>query len=382
MALLRPLYLSRATAPSLAAIGIVWGGLAAMVPQIKATLGISDAELGGLLFVAALGAVAAMAVAPRLGERLPRIALPLCGASMALALILAGLLSAQLWPFAIGLILLGVTTGLLDILANARIAGLEAEHDAALMNLNHAAYSLVYAATAALTGLAREAGFGVALWFGLIGAAALCLVPLMALNPARTLAPGEQPPAPGSVPMAAIFAGVIAMIGFFSENATEHWSALHIERTLGQGAALGALGPAMLGLTMGIGRLAGHFVTQRGRETQVIGVAVVVSAAGLAIAAIAPVPWVAYLGFGLLGLGVSVVAPLALSIAGRSASEAGRARAVARATMISYGGFFFGPPVMGFLAELVGLRVAFALVAAALLIVPLALLPRIRRHSA
>ena len=379
MALLHPLYLSRATAPSLAAIGIVWGGMAAMVPQIKAGLGISDAELGTLLFLAAIGAVLAMSVAPRLNEWMPRSALPLAGGLMSVAIILAGLASTQLWLFAAGLILVGITTGLLDIIANARIAGLEAEHDAGLMNLNHAAYSFIYAGAAVLTGLAREAGFSTALWFGITGTTALLLLPLIALNPPPAISAEERIRARGPIPPAAIIAGIIAMVGFFSENATEHWSALHIERTLGQGAALGALGPAMLGLTMGIGRLAGHFVTRRGREIPLLGGAVAMSASGLFIAAIAPAPWVAYLGFGLLGLGVSVVAPLALSIAGRSSDEAGRARAVARATMISYGGFFFGPPVMGFLAEFAGLRAAFGIVALVLLVVPLVLLRKLPR---
>lgn len=378
MALLRPLLISRATAPSLAAIGIIWGGLAAMVPQIKASLGITDAELGGLLFLAAIGAVGAMAVAPALAERLPRVALPLSGALMAASLMLAGLLSGSFWPFAFGLIAVGVTTGLLDIIANARVASLEAQHDTALMSLNHATYSFVYAGTAAITGLAREAGFSTGAWFAIIGVAALALLPFMSMDSPKFV-PAADRPKRGPVPLAAILAGIIAMVGFFSENATEHWSALHIERTLGQGAALGALGPAMLGLTMGIGRFAGHFLTRRGEETGAIAVAVITSAVGLFVAAIAPVPWVAYLGFGLLGLGVSVVAPLALSIAGQSSNDAGRARAVAYATMISYGGFFFGPPVMGFLAELAGLRAAFGIVAVILLIVPLTLLPRLRR---
>jgi hypothetical protein len=48
------------------------------------------------------------------------------------------------------------------------------------------------------------------------------------------------------------------LVAFLVENAMEGWSALHIERTLGGGAAEGAFGPAILGLTMGIGRLSGR----------------------------------------------------------------------------------------------------------------------------
>ncbi|AHM02896.1 Major facilitator superfamily (MFS) transporter [Roseibacterium elongatum DSM 19469] len=168
------------------------------------------------------------------------------------------------------------------------------------------------------------------------------------------------------------------LIAFFVENATEGWSALHVERTLGGGAAEGALGPAMLGLTMGVGRLLGQMVTLRGSEMAVLRGAAMLAAAGLVIAAAAPAPLIAYLGFGLLGLGVSVVAPLALALAGVHAAPERRTLAVSRAAMIGYFGFFIGPPLMGFLSEGFGLRAAFAVGAALLLIVPLMLLPRLR----
>lgn len=384
MSLARPLYLSRATAPALAGIGLVWGGLAAMIPRLKADQGMSDGELGVYLFVSAAGALIAMAAAPRLNEAAPRLALPGCTIAMALAIAGFGLSSTgPLWLFAVALVLVGMTTGLLDIVANARIALNEARFEAALMNLNHGIYSLSYAAVAIATGLVRDAGFGTALWFGVIACGALLLVPLVSLDsaPAAEAASAEDPASKGAIPTVAILAGVIALLGFFAENATEHWSALHIERTLGQGAALGALGPAMLGLTMGAGRIAGHFVSTRGREVRLLRVAVVIASTGLMIAAVAPVAAVAYLGFALLGLGISVVAPLALAVAGQAANGPGRARAVARATMISYGGFFFGPPVMGLLAEFAGLRMAFAIVALALLVVTLVLLPKIKLGS-
>lgn len=378
MEIFRATSLSRAPAAALAAIGVIWGTLAAMMPQIKATLGVSDAELGTLLFMAAFGAVAAMAAAPWISERLPRNGLAIGGMAMAFSLVLVGNATGSVWIFAPAIILLGMTTGVLDILGNARVADLEARHDRALMSLNHAIYSFTYAAAAIATGIARDAGLGIATWFAIMGLTAGVLVLLMMLD--RPLAPKENAnkTPQGALPIVAVFAGIVTLVGFFAENATEHWSALHIERTLGQAAIYGALGPAMLGLTMGIGRLAGHYIAPRGTEPRAIGIAAVMSSIGLGIAAIAPTAALAYLGFGLLGLGISVIAPLAFAIVGQAANDATRARAVSRAAMISYGGFFFGPPVMGFIAELAGLRVAFATVAIILLVVPLALLPKLK----
>jgi MFS family permease len=134
----------------------------------------------------------------------------------------------------------------------------------------------------------------------------------------------------------------------------------------------------MLGLTMGIGRLAGHLVTMRGTETVVLRWAALLAASGLVAAAAAPGPIIAYLGFGCLGLGVSVIAPLALALAGQTARPEARTYAVSRAAMIGYFGFFIGPPLMGFLSEAFGLRAAFGIGAMMILAIPLILVPRMR----
>lgn len=81
-----------------------------------------------------------------------------------------------------------------------------------------------------------------------------------------------------------------------------------------------------------------------------------------------------------MGLGASVLAPTAFSMVGRLAQPEARARAVARATMLGYMGYFLGPPVLGLIASAVGLRGAFVAAAAALLLV-LVLAPLMRRSA-
>ncbi|NJM84112.1 MAG: MFS transporter [Tabrizicola sp.] len=60
-----------------------------------------------------------------------------------------------------------------------------------------------------------------------------------------------------------LIGGGLVLIAFLTENAAENWSALHIEKTLGGSPAEGAMGPAMLALTMGFARLAGQGIANR-----------------------------------------------------------------------------------------------------------------------
>jgi hypothetical protein len=87
------------------------------------------------------------------------------------------------------------------------------------------------------------------------------------------------------------------------------------------------------------------------------------AAVGLTIVLLAPGPLVADAGMVLLGLGLSNIVPVAFSAAGRLQGTAG----IAMAATTGYGGFMAGPPVIGAVADLIGLRLALVLVLAGVL---------------
>lgn len=378
MSLVSGLRLSRAPALSFAALGLCWGAFAAFVPVIKAGLGASDGLFGTLLLGSSLGLLTAMWLAPWIDARLGRFAMPAACISLALAFLMPGLAPSAL-AFALSMAAVGVCSGLTDVVMNARVSEIESRERRSLMNLNHAMFSFAYAAAAVATGFAREAALPpVAVFAGIVvivvAAAPFMLVPVAEVEAAED---GVKFPT-GLV----AWGGGIVLVAFMVENATEGWSALHIERTLGGGAAEGAFGPAILGLTMGIGRLSGQLLAERVRETPVLVGASILAGGGMVMAAFAPAPAVAYLGFGLSGLGVSVIAPMALALVGKHARPSERTRAISRAAVIGFLGFFVGPPMIGLVSEVASLRVALALVALFLLSVPVMLAAMLRGRAA
>jgi MFS family permease len=118
---------------------------------------------------------------------------------------------------------------------------------------------------------------------------------------------------------------------------------------------------------MGFARLGGQGLTQRIGPFRLLKLAAVVAAGGALIAAAAWTPAMAYAGFIVLGVGASVVVPTAFSLVGQLGPDAARARAIARATLLGYFGFFFGPPALGLIAGHLGLRYAFVFAAVLLL---------------
>ncbi len=369
MSLISAIRLSRHALPAFAAQGIYWGGFAAYVPQIKAHIGAGDSAFGMALLITATGAVMSMLLAPIFAARFGRFAVPLAAALLALTF------QAPMWVggvpgFAALMFFAGAGSGLLDVVMNARLSQTEARKGASLMNLNHAVYSFAYAASAISAGFAREAGWPPGAVFACLGGLTLVAALFMIEKMAPMSERKATATADGHFGGLILWGGLIVLVAFLAENATEGWSALHVERTLGGGATEGALGPAMLGLTMGVGRFVGQLVVGRLSEVRVIFWGALVTAAGALLAAVATVPLEAYLGFAILGSGVSIIAPMLLSLAGRMASDTARARVISRVTAIGYMGFFIGPPIMGFVAAALSLRASFAMVALLLALVP------------
>jgi len=370
---------ARAPVAAFAAMGILWGTFAAVLPDLKAQLGVTESELGLVILPTPLAAVAAMLLAPVIGAMLGRVALPVATGLMAVAFALPGQ-AAQVWAFPLAMMACGGATGLTDVLMNARVAALENERGLHLMNLCHAAYSFGYAGGAIATGFMRGAGWSPDWVMGSCAVLAV-LFALLTVEGDGTIHGLRKPKdgTAGRLGLIPVIGGGIVLIAFMTENAAENWSALHIEKTLGGRPEEGAMGPAVLALTMGFARLAGQGIVQRVDPFRLLFGGAIVSACGALVAALAVSPAMAYAGFIVMGIGSSVIAPTAFSLVGRLAAPEARARAVARATLLGYFGYFFGPPTLGFLAGAFGLRFAFVF-AAVMLMAVLVLAPLMARQ--
>jgi MFS family permease len=369
------LRISRTPSIAFVIVGLYWGAFAAFVPVLKDGLGASDALFGLLLLGTSTGLVSAMWLAPRVDRILGPRGMQVATVFLIGSFLLPGLATTP-FLFTCSMALAGMSSGLLDVVMNARVSELEARHEKSLMNANHAMFSVGYSVAALGTGFAREAGLAPIAVFAIIGVVTL-LMSTRLWMPAEEVSEVEGEVR--SFPLVPILlCGALVMIAFMSEATVEQWSALHIERTLFGGAAEGALGPATLGLTMAIGRFSGQAVSERLSDYAVIVWATLISVAGTLLAATAATPMIAYLGFGIMGLGVSVIGPIGLALVGCLVAPRYRTEAISKAAVMGFAGFFIAPMLMGLMSQAFGLRFAFACVAL-LLLMALPLLVVIRR---
>ena len=374
MQVFHALYLSRRPAVAFVIVGLFWGCFAAYVPQIKARLDVSDATFGLLLLCNALGLVSSMVLAPRLDRLLGARGMQIGSVALMISFLLPGFATDAL-SFGLAMVIVGAASGFTDVLMNARVSELEQLHSKPLMNANHGMFSVGYALAAILSGVARQAQIAPGPAFTTL-AAAILILSFFLYMPPQYAASGAG--TGGRYPIKPIIlCGLIVLVAFMTEATVETWSALHIERSLQGRAGEGAMGPAMLGLTMAIGRFSGQAVSQIFSETKVIILATCVAAAGGTLAALALTPFWAAIGFGILGLGISVVGPLGLALVGKKVPDHLRTEAISRVAVLGFAGFFLAPSLMGLLSDFFGLRIAFLAAAGlSLTAIPLTLLLR------
>jgi MFS family permease len=179
-----------------------------------------------------------------------------------------------------------------------------------------------------------------------------------------------------SITRVEILLGIIVFGTAVGEGAANDWLALVLVDNRGAPAALGALTYAGFNLTMAIGRFVGGVVIERFGRAAVLRIAGLVASAGVAAVCLIPSTVAALLGALAWGLGLSVVFPSAMSAAGEVPGRGSRAITVV--STIGYGGFLLGAPLIGFLAHRVPLDRA--LLAVALLILPVAILASVARE--
>jgi predicted MFS family arabinose efflux permease len=357
--------------------GVILAVWVTRLPAIKQQLRLSDGLLGLALLAIPAGVLAVTLVAGRIVDRAGSARLTQVG-GIAMALLLPGpALARGLWSLAGVLLVFGVAAGALNVGMNAGGVALERLARRRVITSMHAAYSLGALAGAVLGGLSARAGLSPLVTFtatGVPGAAVAAAagqwlithdVERASTAPSSNREPDGDAVGP-SRPVRATWrshpAVLIALLGsiglcaLLGEGAVADWSAVYLRDTLGTTAAFAALGYAGFSVAMAAGRLAGDRLAARfGPVWLVRGGSLI--AAGLAAGLVSGSPAGGVLGFAVLGAGLSGVAPQVF-LAGGRADPARPGHGLAAVVGLSYLGMVGGPPAVGGLASLTGLRLA------------------------
>lgn len=359
--------------------GMLLGAWAARVPAFKEGFQLEPASLGFLLLALAAGAIVSFPFAGAMSERLgPDRLTRFCALGYIPALIV---LPFAPTPIFLGLFLFvfGALHGSMDVAMNGWGAAVEERMKRSTMTIFHAMFS-VGAGVGAGTGyLAATSQLSPSIHFAAVatagGVLAIWLMARPRLQPKRTVDSSEPLIALPSRSLLPV--GLIAFAVSMGEGAMTDWSAVFLRIVADATEAQAALGYTAFSIGMVMTRLCGGvlverfgpvIVTQSGAAIAVVGLSLAIGLGGVG-------PTLS--GFLLMGVGYAVVMPLAFSLAAKD-PELAPGPAIASVATLGYGGLLLGPPIIGFIAQLTGMRLSF-LVLVALTFLAFALAPRLRR---
>lgn len=167
----------------------------------------------------------------------------------------------------------------------------------------------------------------------------------------------EQHGPAGPLPTRARSGVGLVFCGVVLEWSLSFWGATYLRDVVGLGRSTAVTAMALFFGAMLAGRVSGAVLARRRPPEQLVAAALVVTGAGLALAAVTTAGPPVLAALVLLGLGVSVLFPLGLSLA---VAAAPHAAAAVSSRCVTAGGtaILLGPLVIGRLADAVGLRTA------------------------
>ncbi|MCA9835816.1 MAG: MFS transporter [Trueperaceae bacterium] len=343
--------------------GVFLASWVSRIPTVAQHLDLNNAQVGLALLGVAVGSLSAFPLVGNFISRFGSARVTLvCGLACCLALVLPAWVPSLLTLF-LALILFGASIGSMDVAMNAQGIEIERLEKRTIMNSLHGFFSLGGFAGAALGGLIVSWGTGLATHFlavALISAALLFFMHRLLL-PDTSSKEKEKAPVFMLPPRALWGLGAIAFCSSIGEGSMADWSALYLNKSLGTTVSVAATGYAVFSLAMLAGRFSGDHLVARFGTANVVRTGGAIAALGLALGLLFHTLSTGLIGFGMVGLGLSVVVPSVFSAAGKHPTIPSGTAIAAAATM-GYSGFLAGPPVLGWIAELSSLRLALVVV--------------------
>ena len=353
------------------------------VPGVKQNLGLDDGQLGVAIFGFSCGLLTAIPPSSFLYRRfgLGRLSF-LATLCFALAMCVPVIVPSY-FLLIVSLYVAGLFASLMDIGMNSLISELEARDEVNIMSAAHGFFSIGGVIGAGIGSLLLGVFAGPGYHMAAVALVVLVTNGLLArrywhIN-SREADRGEGGKFRFSLIKPLLGFTILAVLVMGSEGAIEHWSKLYLLDVVNLTSdKIAGFGFVAFSAAMTIGRFLGDGISNKIGPFNIIIGGAAIAALGFA-AVLTTAFWPAMVGFTLVGLGFSVIIPELFRLAGR-VKGVSPAEGISVVAGMGYVGFLASPALLGFLSDFSSLRLSFAvLFGATVVIIGLTVLLKMRR---
>lgn len=346
-------------------MGLCFASWASRIPDIKSSLHLSDGRLGSILFALPVGQLLMMPLSGRLvtkfgSHKTILFALP----AYTLCLNNIGWVNAG-WKLAIALFLFGIAGNLCNISTNTQGVTIEKLYARPIMASFHGVWSLA-GFTGAFIGLMMVNLNVPPKWHFLVVLLIVWIIFRINYPFLVRVKPQDHPDQPKrtffSRPDAILLQlGIICFCSMASEGAMFDWSGVYFKDVVQVKPSLVILGYTSFMIMMATGRFLSDLIISKIGRQKLLRISGIVISAGLFTSVIFPYLVPCVIAFMMVGLGVSSIVPTVYGTAGRHPSIP-PGIALATVSGVGFLGFLMGPPLIGNISELFGLRYSFTVI--------------------
>lgn len=351
-------------------LGFGFASWASRIPSIKTNFDFNEAELGNLLLTMPISSMIGLPISGWLVSRF-NSRVPLFASFMAFAISLAGIgYASTLAHLVIAVAVLSFSMRIANISVNTQSLALQKLRTKKIIGSFHGLWSLGGLAGALFSTVMVK--FQVPMKEHFLYVAILSLLfasisfPFLLKQDKSEI--GNRLVL-GKPDKYILYLGLMIFFAALCEGGMFDWSGVYFKEVVGED--IFTLGYLMFMAFMAFSRFYSDRLIERigMRKTYLIGAIIVTS--GMLLAIVFPYYWPVMIGFSLVGIGVSSVFPMTFTLAGQSKKYS---PGMAISIISTYGiiGMLIGPPLVGYLAHLIGLKYAFVLfIFSGLMLIPL-----------
>lgn len=343
-------------------LNIMIGTWVLYIPHVKAKLSLNDSQIGVALFCLALGILAFLPLVPFITKKVGLGKYTIIGIILFSLAFIGPLLATNYVVLCISLFVVGIFSGSTDVAMNALVSRIEKEDNKNFMSSAHGFFSLG-GAIGAILGSFLMLYFSNPVFHMILMATIVILVNIglskhyLKINEERHVSKEKESfKLTTFTPL--IIVAFLAFVIMSSEGAIEHWSSLYLLEVVGITTDnLAGLGFILFSTTMTIGRFFGDGVSAKIGSIKTILFGCVLACIGY-LCVLFNILSVTVIGFGVIGLGLSVIIPELFRIAGKAENVSASA-AISFVSGIGFIGFLLGPVVLGFISDAYSLEMSF-----------------------
>lgn len=340
---------------------LVFASIVTRYPELKDAFGLTELTFGLMVACGPVGSIVGSMIAGRLVARAGAVRVAVTSSVVLGALLaLAGFAGSALLV-AVVLFIIGFADATGDVGNNAHGLEVQRQLGRSIINGLHGAWSAGAIAGGLLGLLALQLGIPIWVHFivlgGVIATGSLISLRFLALPESEAAQPATAVGRPRLLSGMLLAACGLAVVGAFLEDLGSTWGGVYLTEQLGTDIADSAFAFVAMMAALTVGRFAADRLVDRIGSVATVRVGSAVAFVGLLGVALAPSTLVVVIAFGLVGLGIAPMIPLAMDAADR-APGLGRGTGLAVAATVMRVGFLASPLLVGAIAQASGLQLA------------------------